>query len=103
MKVRAYTIEWVETIYPYEDKPYASRKVKHITAFDTYAAARAKAIELLKKRTEGVHINEHQEFHDVDKNGMVYDRLRVKGWRQWYQVTIKYHAAPPAYNAIKFW
>lgn len=94
MKVRAYTIEWTEK---------GGKRSKGIAAFDNYPQARAKAIELLKKRTEGVYIHEHQEFHNVDKNGMVYDRFRVKSWRNWYQVTIKYHTAPPAYNDIKFW
>lgn len=94
MKVRVYTIEWREQI---------GESHKRIAAFDNYGAARAKAIELLKKRTDGAYVHEHQELHYVDKNGMVYDRLRVKSRKHWYQVTIKYHAAPPAYNATKFW
>lgn len=98
MKVNAYTIEWRETIYPYEDRPYTCRKVKRIAAFDTYAAARAKAIEILKSRGNGYH---HEETHSVDRNGLMCDHLRVKGRRYWHQVTIKYHIA--SNNTISFW
>jgi hypothetical protein len=98
MKVNAYTIEWRETIHPYEDRPYTSRKVKHIAAFDTYAAARAKAIEILKSRGSGYC---HEETHSVDRNGLMCDHLRVKSHHHWHQVTIKYHIA--SHNDIKFW
>jgi hypothetical protein len=98
MKVSAYTIEWKETIYPFKDCPYTSRKVKHIAAFDTYAAARAKAIEILKSRGSGYR---HEETHSVDRNGLMCDHLRVKNHRHWHQVTIKYHIA--SHNDIKFW
>ena len=98
MKVRAYTIEWRETTYPFEDSPYTPRKVKHIAAFDTYASARAKAIEILKSRGGGYR---HEETHSVDRNGLMCDHLRVKRGRHWYQVTIKYHAT--SRNTIQFW
>lgn len=98
MKVKAYTIEWRETTHPFEDRPYAERTVKRIAAFDTYAAARAKAIEILKSRTSG---SRHEETHSIDRNGLMCDHLRVKGRRHWYQVTIKYH--PTSRNTISFW
>lgn len=98
MKVRAYTIEWRETTYPYEDRPYTKYTVKRIAAFDTYAAARAKAIEILKSRGSGCR---HEETHSTDRNGLMCDHLRVKCGRHWHQVTIKYHIA--SRNTISFW
>lgn len=98
MKVRAYTIEWRENTYPFKDRPYTVQRVKHIAAFDTYAAARAKAIEILKSRSSE---SRHEETHSVDRNGLMCDHLRVKGRHNWYQVTIKYH--PISRNTISFW
>lgn len=101
MKVNAYTIEWTETTYPYKDAPYASRKVKRIAAFDTYGAARAKAIKLLKARTACNPISKQQELHFVASDGVVHNRLRVKIGLHWYQVTIKFHPSESATD--KFW
>lgn len=92
MKVNAYTIEWKETIHPYEERPYVSRRVKCIAAFDNYNAARARAIEILKARV-GEYSHSHTETHSIDRNGLTCDHLRAQKGRYWYQVTIKYHAS----------
>lgn len=93
MKVNAYTIEWTENI--------STGTKKHIAAFDNYGAARAKAIKLLKARTDCRRISQQKELHFIARDGVVYNRLRVKIGRYWYQVTIKFH---PSENATeKFW
>lgn len=93
MKVRAYTIEWTETV--------GDNNHKRIAAFDNYGAARAKAIKLLKARTDCRRISQQKELHFTAPDGVVYNRLRVKIGRYWYQVTIKFH---PSENATdKFW
>ena len=99
MLVRAYTVEWTEK----ETIDERTHRRKKIAAFDSYGAARAKAIEILKARTEGVYLHNHEEVHEVGADGMMYDHLRVYSWRNRYQVTIKYHPAKPAYKTIKFW
>ena len=101
MKVNAYTIEWTETTYPFEDSPFTPCKTKHIAAFDNYGAAKAKAIKLLKARTNCRHIDKQQELHFIASDGVVHNRLRVKVGRHWYQVTIKFH--PSENTTDKFW
>lgn len=93
MKVNAYTIEWTETV--------EGTNHKRIAAFDNYGAARAKAIKLLKARTDCRHISKQQELHLVTSGGVVHNRLRVKVGRRWYQVTIKFH--PSENTTDKFW
>jgi len=103
MKVRAYTIEWVEDIHPVETLPEFTCKHKRVAAFDNYGAAKAHAIALLQARVGKRNPNAFNEIHEVDNAGMVYDRLRVKVGRHWYQVTIKYHPTVSGIGYFKFW
>ena len=102
MKVRAYTIEWREQCDKY------TKGHKKITAFDNYAQARAKAIEILRDRCKVLYGTDHayyfKEIHEVSADGVVYHRLKVRPHRHWLQITIQYHTSKSAgYSDPAFW